>query len=145
VIVYVNTQAYLTPVYYLYVPFVASFKMSYLARPSLGGKTAAAAIAAAKKRETFSFPMLSFDEICICLQELGIHVEEEDLVKGKAELIRNVYEQLIYDCLGMSKEELYQTKLVDGSVLKFDELHEESVPVVHFIRAMYVVGSGAIN
>ena len=127
--------------------------MAYMARPSLGGRGAmgggggsaasaavAAAAAAAKKRaaDTFCFPVLRVEEICACLSEMGIHVEVEDVEKAKADVIRNVYEQLIVDCLGLTKDELYQAKVVDGYMLKFEELHDESVPVVHFIRAMCV-------
>lgn len=118
-----------------------------VARPSIGGKSALA-MAAAKKREAFSFPILSTEEIRFCLHEMGIAVDEDDLVKAKPEVVRNVYEQLIYECTGITKEELSTPRPCEdgagGNIPKYEELHEESIPMLHYMRALnkLLVASG---
>jgi hypothetical protein len=103
-------------------------------RASIGGRSALA-MAAAKKREAFSFPILATEDIRFCLQELGITVDEDDLNKAKPEVVRNVYEQLIYECTGITKEDLYLPREA-GMLPRFEELHEESMPVLHYMRAL---------
>ena len=108
-------------------------------RASIGGKSAVA-IAAAKKREAFSFPILPPEDIRHCLQEMGVTLDEEDLVKAKPEVVRNVYEQLIYECTGITKDDLYTPRMCDdgmgGAIPKFEELHDESIVIVHYMRAL---------
>jgi hypothetical protein len=111
-------------------------RMSF-ARPSIGGKSA---LAMAASKKPFSFPLLPPESIRASLLDLGIAVEEDDLVKAKPEVVRNVYEQLIYECTGITKEELNTPRPCDdgagGSIPKYPELHEESIPVLHFMRAL---------
>lgn len=131
------------------------------ARPSIGGRS----LSQSRKRDSFapttphghahahgpafsfSFPILTVEEILVCLTELNIHIDEDDLVKARPEAIRNVYEQLIYESLGMSKEELYTPKYAFMDAIKYEELHDESIPVLHFIRSMnkLLVASGAMD
>ncbi len=106
-----------------------------IARASIGGRSALA-MAAAKKREAFSFPILATEDIRFCLQELGITVDDDDLNKAKPEVVRNVYEQLIYECTGITKEDLYLPREGAGPLPRFEELHEESMPVLHYMRAL---------
>jgi kinetochore protein Nuf2 len=100
----------------------------------MGGRSTMSA--APRKKEVYSFPMLKNSEIVQCLGELRVHMEEESLAKAKPDQLRHIYELLLCDCLDMTKEELYQPKFHGLDSLKHPELHEESVPVLHFVRAM---------
>lgn len=94
-----------------------------------------------RRKEQFCFPMLSSEEIVSCLAELGIHTTDEELSKGRPEVLHHVYESLLIECLDISKEELYTPKddrFENEGKLEFGFLHSESVPVLHFFRAMYV-------
>jgi hypothetical protein len=110
---------------------------SFLGRPSLGGKSVTSMTS--RRREQFSFPILTHEEIVQCLSEMGLHADEDDLVKGKPESVRNTYELLLFECLGLTKEELYQPKLAGLDAITNEELHEESIPTLHFVRAMCVL------
>jgi hypothetical protein len=72
--------------------------------------------------------------------------------RANPELVRNVYEQLIYECTGISKEALHTARPCrapgggdddggdggggGGTLPRYAELHDESVPVLHFMRAL---------
>lgn len=88
------------------------------------------------KQEAFSFPLLKNHEIIECLAELNVSMDEADLAKARPAQLRHIYELLLCDCLDMSKEELYQPKFVGLDALQHTELHEESIPVLHFVRGM---------
>lgn len=96
--------------------------------------------ASKKQKEAFSFPVLSAEEVRSCLHEMGITLEDGDLDKAKHEVVRNIYEQLIYECTGISKEELYTPRPCEdgagGPVPRFEDLHEESIPTLHYMRAL---------
>ena len=122
--------------------------MSFLVRPSIGGKGAlggggggahvAASFSSNKKKEaTFSFPVMPIPEIQECLAAFGINLDEDDILKPKPDVMRNVFEQLIIICMNVTKEELYRPRPLDtDDVLRYEELHDESMPIVHFVRAM---------
>mmetsp|Transcript_94711 Transcript_94711/g.230085 ORF Transcript_94711/g.230085 Transcript_94711/m.230085 type:complete len:458 (-) Transcript_94711:126-1499(-) len=82
----------------------------------------------------FSFPILKRVEICTCLRELGIDIEEEELAKPKPDKVRAVYETLIEHCMGVTQEEINTPRFEATEVLQNAELHEESIPVVAFLR-----------
>jgi len=109
------------------------------ARASIGGKSAIA-MAAAQKREAFSFPFLEAPAIVAHLHEMGIiGVEEDDITKGRPEAVRYLYEQLIYACTGLTREALYTPRLVEdslGPIPRFPELHDEAISMLHFLRAL---------
>jgi Nuf2 family len=111
-----------------------------VARPAIGGKSTVAMTMAKKQREAFSFPVLPTSEIQSCLHEMGIAIDEGDLDKAKNEVVRNIYEQLIYECTGISKEELYTPRPCDdgagGPIPRFEDLHDESIPTLHYMRAL---------
>jgi hypothetical protein len=104
-------------------------------RPSLGGRSLAKAISTVK--EVYSFPILEADEIADVLREMGAAVTEDDFNKPKPDVFRQWCELFVIEILGINKDELYEThaafaEALDGN----DELHEGSVPIVHFIRNM---------
>jgi hypothetical protein len=110
-------------------------------RPSLGGRSLAKAIAT---KEVYSFPILEADEIADVLREMGAAVTEEDFNKPKPDVFRQWCELFVIDILGINKDELYEThagfaEALDGN----EDLHEASVPIVHFIRNMCVARRGA--
>jgi len=115
---------------------------SFMGRPSMGGRgslmpSGAMGLAGAgKKKEAFSFPTLSVEEIRVCLQELGMHVEDDDILKPKPEVLRFVYENLVTLCTGTSHEELYTPKVFGSASSMTEELYEDAIPIVHFQHAM---------
>lgn len=91
-----------------------------------------------RKAEKYSFPLLKNDEIIQCLAELNVQLDEADLAKARPAQLRHIYELLLCDCLDMTKEELYQPKFSGLDALRHAELHDDSVPVLHFFRSMCV-------
>lgn len=101
-------------------------------RPSLGGRSTVSH----RRKEHFCFPILKNSEIVQCLNELGLDVTEDTLARCRADSLHGVYEHLLIDCLDVSKEDLHQPKFYGLDALKHAELHEDSVPAMHFVRAM---------
>ena len=96
--------------------------------PGAGGKDGPA---------IFSFPVLPAAEIIEVLRNLGVVVTEDDVNKPKSEQFRQICEVFIIDVLGISKEEMYAPQEEFAPRLgEHCDLHDESVPVVHFLRNM---------
>ena len=111
-----------------------SFSLMSSGRPSLGGRSLAMAI---KQPEVYSFPILTEKELADVLREMGAAVTEEDFNKPKAESFRTWCELFVIEILGISKHELYVANPDFVHELNGDDdLHEASVPNVHFIRNM---------
>ena len=107
--------------------------------PPTGGRSLAKAVA---PKEVYSFPILEPEEIVDVLREMGAAVTEEDINKPKAETFRALCELFVFEVLGISKDQLYEAhfefvEALDGT----EELHEASVPIVHFIRNMCVAAN----
>jgi hypothetical protein len=113
--------------------------MAHFGRPSLGGRGLGKAAHLPLTKEVYSFPILPPAEIIEVLREMGVVVSEDDINKPKADQFRQVCELFVMEILGISKEEMYSpqadfvARLGDTA-----DLHEESVPVVHFMRNMCV-------
>lgn len=89
------------------------------------------------RQQSFSFPMLSNEEILLCMNELQISIEQDDLEKPSARSVKPVYEALCEACIGVSKEEM--NCIVEDEVtsqLEFPELHEDSIPNMAYFRAV---------
>lgn len=87
-----------------------------------------------QEQQSFSFPLLTADEILLCLKELQVPLQAKDLEKPSAATVRAVYETLCETCIGVSREEL-NTPVDDALAgLEFPELHEESIPQLTFFR-----------
>jgi hypothetical protein len=102
-------------------------------RPSLGGRSLQKALT----KEVYSFPVLEPEEIADVLREMGAAVAEEDFNKPKPDTFRQWCELFVIEILGINKDELYEAHFdylgaLDGN----QELHEASVPIVHFVRNM---------
>ena len=85
--------------------------------------------------ERFSFPILALREIRDTLNELGIVMTEDDLANPAGWKVKQIYEKLIELLLNQKKEEMAQPAFNHIDLLEFPELHEESVPMVAFIKA----------
>lgn len=84
--------------------------------------------------------MLKPQEILACLSEININLDDKSeqnlLTAPKPDPLRRVYEVLVCECLDLTMEELYQPKFEGLDSLKNPSLHDDSVPVLHFIRSM---------
>ena len=112
-------------------------RMSLFGRPSLGGRNVQAKAAPGAGKEVYCFPILQPQEIIEVLRDMGVVVTEDDVNKPKSEQFRQICEVFIIDVLGMTKEEMYAP--VEDFAPRLGEhcdLHDESVPVVHFLRNM---------
>ena len=96
------------------------------------------------RQQSFSFPMLSSEEILLCMNELQISLEKGDLEKPSARSVKPVYEALCEACIGVTKEEI-NCVLEDESCtnLEFPELHEDSLPNLAYFRAVSRLMSAA--
>lgn len=94
-----------------------------------GGMAATAGVA-------YEAPLLELDEIAACLQELGLHVAAEDLRNPQPDMVRRVYEFFVDLHLGVSRNDLLQPKFSAMDVFEQPDLHEESVPLVVFQKAL---------
>jgi hypothetical protein len=111
--------------------------MSHFGRPSLGGPRAAGGLSskAASSKEVFCFPVLKVEDIIEVLRDMGVVVVEDDINKPKSEQFRQVCELFVMDILGLSKEDMYAPQADFANVLgEHAALHDESVPVIHFLR-----------
>lgn len=103
-------------------------------RKSIGGRMAG--LRPPPVAPTMTFPILSAEEIVVSLGEMGIALLEDDIIKGRQDAIKNVFDQLIMLVLNMTSDELYQAKFAGlAAVEENSELHEESVHIVHWMRA----------
>ena len=110
-------------------------------RPSLGGRQLAKAFAA---KEVYSFPILEPEEISDVLREMGAAVSEEEFAKPNAGTFRQYCELFVQEILGVGKEELYAPHAEFAEVLEgTEELHEASIPIIHFVRNMNKVLASA--
>lgn len=102
-------------------------------RPSVGGR--APVKPPAQVKEVYSFPLLPLGEIVEVLHELGIVVSEDDLQKPKPDTFRQWCELFVLEILSINKEEIYTPSKAFAAFLGAnEELHDDAVPVVHFLR-----------
>ena len=85
--------------------------------------------------ERYSFPILKVDEIRDTMNELQINLTNDDLTQPAGWKVKQIYEKLIELLLNQKKEEMAQPAFNHIDLLEFPELHEESVPMVAFIKA----------
>lgn len=83
-----------------------------------------------------TFPMMTRDDICVCLGEIGLNVTQDDLTKPKPDMVQHIYEALVELCMGTTREEMHQPRFAGLEALQHPELHEDSIPVVAFIREL---------
>ena len=88
--------------------------------------------------QLYSFPILKTEEILQCLHEMQLAVDENDLKNPTAQSTRKIYETFIEMIMGITREEMSQPAFHGLSALNYPELHEESIPTIAYLRAMYV-------
>ena len=70
---------------------------------------------------------MELDEILATLAEMDISgVSEEDLVKGRQEVIKKIYDHLLVKVLGVSKDSLFTPKYNALHVLDHPELYDDA-------------------
>ena len=80
---------------------------------------------------SYSFPILSNDEIRSCLKELKIDLSERDLLRPTHESLRHVYEsafELFYN-MDLDDEETFQPdpEIAEEVGMEFPELYEDAI------------------
>ena len=100
-----------------------------------------ASVAASQGLETmapqYSFPILSNREITACLGELGIPLEEQDLLKPHPDTLYRAYEELVCLLCGRTRDALYVPDMDAADVLEFPELYEEAIGNMKFQRHLF--------
>ncbi|KAG7666604.1 putative kinetochore protein NUF2 [Nannochloris sp. 'desiccata'] len=84
----------------------------------------------------YSFPILTDREVAQCLNELGMTYSVEQLSKPTFELVHPIYENLVTALVGITREEMQQPVFSAIDALEFPELHDESIPVLAFHKAL---------
>lgn len=86
---------------------------------------------------SYSFPILSNDEIRSCLKELKIELNERDLLRPTHDSLRNVYEQCFELFLGITIESLEEPdEEIASECLEFPELYEDAIPNLLFLSQL---------
>lgn len=113
-------------------------------RRSVGGKYATGLLRPPPVAPTMTFPILTAEEIVVSLGEMGITIVEDDLIKARSDVLKAVFDQLVMLVLNVTKDELYQAQFAGlAAIDENSELHEESVHIVHWLRAMCVRRRGS--
>lgn len=102
---------------------------------SLSGKSVGVS---QQRQQSFNFPLLSCNEIVLCLHEIGITSATEDDLNNpdkSKEQIRRMFEHLAEIVTGTSREEMTQPAFSGLSQLNYPELHEDSIPQINSFRA----------
>eukprot|EP00516_Mucochytrium_quahogii_P004553 CAMPEP_0203760730 /NCGR_PEP_ID=MMETSP0098-20131031/13963_1 /ASSEMBLY_ACC=CAM_ASM_000208 /TAXON_ID=96639 /ORGANISM=" , Strain NY0313808BC1" /LENGTH=406 /DNA_ID=CAMNT_0050654419 /DNA_START=124 /DNA_END=1341 /DNA_ORIENTATION=+ len=90
-----------------------------------------------RHEQSFSFPLLGVEEILLCMSELQIPLQAEDLQKPSAATVRSVYEALCESCIGVTREEI-NIPIEDAmGHIEFPELHEESIAQLTYFRYVH--------
>ena len=89
---------------------------------------------------SYSFPILSNDEIRSCLKELKIDLSERDLLRPTHESLRHVYEsafELFYN-MDLDDEETFQPdpEIAEEVGMEFPELYEDAIPNLLFLSRL---------
>lgn len=100
----------------------------------MSGKTAGMQ----QRQQSFNFPLLSCNEIVLCLHEIGISSATEDELTNpdkNKDQIRRMFEHLAEIVTGTTREEMSQPAFSGLSQLNYPELHEDSIPQINSFRA----------
>ena len=85
----------------------------------------------------YSFPVLENDELLPCLEEMELPLSALDLAKPTYEIVRPLYENMLTTLTGITREELMQPVFTAIDAFEFPELHDESIPCLHFYRQLH--------
>ncbi|GAX76844.1 hypothetical protein CEUSTIGMA_g4290.t1 [Chlamydomonas eustigma] len=84
----------------------------------------------------FSFPLLENDELLQSLGSMELQIDTTTLSKPTYEAIRPVFEQLVIELTGVTREELMQPVFTAMDAFEYPELHDESIPCFNFFRQL---------
>jgi kinetochore protein Nuf2 len=84
------------------------------------------------------FPKLTIQEIIDCLKELGVAITKEVIVQPEShkDTIRQLFEMLAINLLGIQSEELSQPAFHGLEAISYPQLHDESIPQLNGIKAI---------
>jgi kinetochore protein Nuf2 len=86
-------------------------------------------------KKHYSFPILDDADILLCLRELQVPVQENDLVNPTPQVVHLIYCNFLDILMNVTREDLSQPAFT--STLEHPELHEDSIPMVTFIKSWY--------
>ncbi|KAG1680572.1 hypothetical protein FOA52_015019 [Chlamydomonas sp. UWO 241] len=84
----------------------------------------------------FSFPILDDAELMHCLHDMEVTVDTGALAKPTYEVFRPVFEQLVIELTGVTRDELNQPVFIAMDAFEFPELHDESIPCFNFLTQL---------
>ena len=91
-------------------------------------------------KTTYSFPILTNDEIRSCLKELKIELSERDLLRPTHESLRHVYESAyeLFFNVNLDEDESFQPdpEIAEEVGMEFPELYEDAIPNVLFLSRL---------
>ena len=91
-------------------------------------------------KTTYSFPILTNDEIRSCLKELKIELSERDLLRPTHESLRHVYESAyeLFFNVNLDEDETFQPdpEIAEEVGMEFPELYEDAIPNVLFLSRL---------
>jgi kinetochore protein Nuf2 len=87
------------------------------------------------KKPHYSFPILDDNDILLCLRELQMNVQETDLVNPTPQAVHSIYCHFLDILMNVTRDDLVQPQFT--STLEYPELHEDSIPMVTFLRSWY--------
>jgi len=86
-------------------------------------------------KQFYSFPILDQSEMLACFGELHMNVRDEDLLKPSAQAVHAIYTQFLEITMNITREDMIQPQFSEN--LEYQELHEESIPMITFLRACH--------
>ncbi len=89
---------------------------------------------AQQQKNPYDFPILKYDHILECLEQLNITANLEELKHPSPPLVCSMMEQFVFRLMGESREDMRQPKFDAVSLIEFPDLHEESLPEFTFIH-----------
>lgn len=86
-------------------------------------------------KKQFSFPILDDADILSCLREMKVNVMESDLVNPTPQVVHSIYCHFLDLLMYVTREDMMQPQFT--STLEHPELHEDSIPMVTFLRSCH--------
>ncbi|KAK9808328.1 hypothetical protein WJX73_002253 [Symbiochloris irregularis] len=87
--------------------------------------------------QSYSFPVLSDQELVPWLREFDMPLTAAQLAKPTYELVKPVFEIAVAALVGVTREELQQPVFAATDVLEYPELHDESIPFMAFMSSLF--------
>lgn len=88
------------------------------------------------EEKKFSFPMLKYQDIEDCLAEMDVRVTREQLQNPTSQVCKDIMELFVQKLVGVQREDLRQVDFGALDVLRFPEVHEQSIVEATLTRSM---------